>query len=163
MSASDDLLRNNERYAAGFGHGQLSAPPARSVAVVTCMDARIDPAALLGLAPGDAHVLRNAGGVLTQDVLRSLAISQSVLGTREVMFIQHTGCGMLGAEDEEIAAAIREKTGAAPDFPLLAFEDLEQSVRAAIAELRAAPILAHRDAVRGFVYEVETGQLREVV
>jgi len=162
MSAIDTCLRHNRGFADGFADGDLAAPPVSALAVVTCMDARLDPAAVLGLAPGDAHVIRNAGGVVTDDVLRSLAISQSMLGTREVMLVQHTRCGLLEFDDHEIEAAIRERTGAAPHFPIQTFSDLEQSVRDGVAELAASPVLAHRDAVRGFVYEVETGRLREV-
>jgi carbonic anhydrase len=140
MTHTDLLLRNNEVYAASFDKSDLPAPPARKVAVVTCMDARLDPARALGLEEGDAHVIRNAGGVVTDDALRSLAISQDMLGTEEVVLIYHTDCRALA----------------------IAGEELDRSVRQAIEEIRASPSLPRTDKVRGFVYEVETGRLREV-
>jgi carbonic anhydrase len=154
MNATDDLLQNNDRFAATFDHGDLQARPARPVVLVTCMDARIDPALALGLVPGDAHVLRNAGGLVTDDVVRSLAVSQRALGTREVMVVQHTGCGMQGLDVTAL--------GLPPHTPVGAFTDLERSVRDSVARLRSSPLLLHRDRIRGFVYEVETGKLREV-
>jgi carbonic anhydrase len=152
----DELLRNAEGHRAD---PELPAPPALGVAILTCMDARIDPAALLGLRPGDAHVIRNAGGVVTDDALRSLILSQALLGTREVMVVQHTGCGLIGDEDE-LRASVAAATGTEPPGPLHAFTDVEESVRASVQKLRHSPHLG--DAARGFVYEVETGRLREV-
>jgi carbonic anhydrase len=154
MSATDELLQTNARFVATFDHGDLVAQPARPVVLVTCMDARIDPALALGLVPGDAHVLRNAGGLVTDDVERSLAVSQRALGTREVMVVQHTGCGMQGLDVGAL--------GLPPHTPVGAFADLEASVRESVARLRASPLLLHRDRIRGFVYEVETGRVREV-
>jgi carbonic anhydrase len=164
MSAIDELLENNRRFAAGFDHGDLVASPQRQVVLVTCMDARIDPAAALGLTPGDAHVLRNAGGLVTDDVVRSLAISQHALGTREVMVVQHTGCGMHGLDENALALEIEHSAGHAPNANVRfgAFVDLETSVRASVARLRANEMLLHRDRIRGFVYEVQTGRLREI-
>lgn len=162
MSAIDGCLERAERYASRFDKGDLAPAPAREIAVVTCMDARLDPAALLGLEEGDAHVIRNAGGIVTEDVLRSLSLSQCVLGTREVMVIQHTLCGLLASSDEILADAIERAAGVRPSFALESFEDLEAEVRGSVARLRESPLLPHRDAIRGFVYEVETGRLREV-
>jgi carbonic anhydrase len=164
MSATDELLENNARFTAGFEHGELEAQPARPVVLVTCMDARIDPALTLGLVPGDAHVLRNAGGLVTDDVVRSLAISQHALGTREVMVVQHTKCGMHGLDENALALRIEAAAGTPPNANVRfgAFTDLETSVRASVARLRASSLLLHRDRIRGFVYEVESGQVREV-
>jgi len=164
MTAIDELLRNNERYAEGFTLGELAAPPNRQVVLVTCMDARIDPAAALGLVPGDAHVLRNAGGLVTDDVVRSLAISQHALGTREVMVVQHTRCGMHGLDENALALRIEAAAGHSPNANVRfgAFVDLDTSVRASVARLRGTDLLLHRDRIRGFVYDVETGRLREV-
>jgi carbonic anhydrase len=163
MSAIDDILEHNARFAAGFEHGTLGAQPTSGVVVVTCMDARIDPALALGFAPGDAHVLRNAGGLVTDDVVRSVAVSQHALGTRDVMVIQHTRCGMHGLDEEALAKQIWPP-GTPPDqtVRLGAFTDLDDSVRTSVARLRSSPLLAHRDSVRGFVYDVETGLVREV-
>ena len=162
MSAIDDLLAKNARYADSFAHGSLSAPPARHVAVVVCMDARLETGSLLGLDEGDAHVIRNAGGVVTDDVVRSLTISQRLLGTREVMLIQHTGCGMMSFADDELRDAIEKDTGVRPPFSMEPFTELDASVRQSVERLRTSPFLPHTDAIRGFVYEVETGRLREV-
>jgi carbonic anhydrase len=164
MGEIDALLSNNERYAAVYGHGHLSVPPARHVVLLTCMDARIDPAAALGLVPGDAHVLRNAGGLVTDDAERSLAISQHALGTREVMVVQHTNCGMQGLDEDLLAQQIAESTGVAPDPGVRfgGFQDLEVSVRTSVERLRSSPLLLHRDNIRGFVYDIQTGRLREV-
>jgi carbonic anhydrase len=159
-TATDALLRH--AAAATDPPADLAAPPARRVVIVTCMDARIDPAALLGLRPGDAHVLRNAGGVVTDDVIRSLTISQRELATREVMLVHHTRCGMLTLSDTAFRDAIGEETGVRPPWPTEAFSDLDAAVREAMARVRSSPFLPHRDRVRGFVYEVETGRLREV-
>lgn len=164
MSATDELLQNNARFVEEFEHGGLEAAPAHAVVVVTCMDARIDPALALGLVPGDAHVLRNAGGLVTDDVVRSLTISQHALGTREVMVVQHTRCGMHGLDENALALQIEAAAGTPPSASVRfgSFTDLETSVRASVARLRASNLLLHRDRIRGFVYEVETGRVREV-
>jgi len=162
MSAVDDYLGNNASYAAGFCKGSLPARPAKQIAIVACMDARLETGALLGLVEGEAHVIRNAGAVVTDDVIRSLAISQRLLGTREIMLINHTDCGMLSFKDAELSEAIRRETGVQPPFAMGAFSDLERDVRQSIARIRESPFLIHKDQVRGFVYEVETGRLREV-
>ncbi len=162
MTAVDDLLARNAAYARGFTHGGLPAPPARKVAVVTCMDARIDAYRMLGLEVGEAHVIRNAGGVVTDDVIRSLLISQRLLGTREVMLVHHTGCGMASFRDDEVKDAVEAEVGIRPPFALEAFRDAEQDVRQSIARVLASPFLPCKDAVRGFVYDVATGALREV-
>ena len=161
-SNTDELLANNADFARSFGRGDLSAPPARKVAIVTCMDARINVFGVLGLSDGDCHVIRNAGGVVTDDAIRSLAISQRLLGTEEVMLIHHTSCGMLSFRDDDFRASIERETGIRPPWAAEAFSDLEQDVRQSIARVQASPFLPHRDSVRGFVYEVETGKLREV-
>jgi carbonic anhydrase len=137
-------------------------PPAREIAIVACMDARLETGALLGLEEGDAHVIRNAGGVVTDDVIRSLVISQRLLGTREIMLIHHTDCGMLTFTDAELKEAIRTETGIRPPFAMEAFSDLEDDVRQSIARINASPFVVHKDAIHGFVYDVETGRLREV-
>src|SRR5438309_3896580 len=162
MSTTDDLLRNAERYAAKFDKGQLPMPPARHTAVVACMDARLNPYGLLGLSEGDAHVIRNAGGVVTDDVVRSLAISQRLLGTREVILIHHTDCGMLTFTDDAVKAQIQKDTGIRPPFALEAFSNLEEDVRQSIARVKASPFIPKKDRVRGFVYDVKTGRLTEV-
>ena len=162
MSSTDDLLANNESYAAAFDKADLPLPPARKVAVVACMDARHNVYGMLGLTEGDAHVIRNAGGVVTDDEIRSLAISQRLLGTEEIILIHHTDCGMLTFTDDEFKAAIEKDTGIRPTWAAEAFPDLDGDVRQSIARIRASPFIPHRDAVRGFVYEVETGRLREV-
>ena len=161
MSVTDDLLANNDRYAATF-QGPLPMPPARHVAVVACMDARLNVYAALGLAEGDAHVIRNAGGVITDDEIRSLAISQRLLGTREIILIHHTDCGMLTFTDDDFKAAIYADTGIKPPWAAEAFSDLEADVRQSIARIKANPFIPHRDHVRGFVFDVDTGLLREV-
>ena len=162
MSTTDELLRNNERYANSFDKGDLPMPPARQIAIVTCMDARLSPYVMLGLSEGDAHVIRNAGGVITDDEIRSLMISQRLLGTREVMLIHHTDCGMLTFSDEELREQIQQEVGIKPHFPLETFADLEEDVRQSIKRIEASPFIPHKDSVRGFIYEVETGRLREV-
>ncbi len=163
MSVTDELLGNNAAHAAGFNPSDLPAAPARKVAVVACMDARLNVYAILGLREGDAHVIRNAGGVITDDAIRSLAISQRLLGTEEIILIHHTGCGMLTFTDDEFRDAIHEETGIRPQWPAEAFSDLDTDVRESIARIRETPFIPRRDAVRGFIYEVETGRLREVV
>jgi carbonic anhydrase len=162
MSVTDDLLRNNEAYAESFEKGDLPLPPAKGVAVVACMDARLDVHKILGLEEGDAHVIRNAGGVITDDEIRSLAISQRLLGTREIILIHHTDCGMLTFTDDELKQQIHEDVGIKPHFPMESFSDLEEDVRQSVARIQASPFVLNKYAVRGFVYEVETGRLREV-
>ncbi len=162
MSATDDLVKNNDDYASRFSKGDLQSPPAKHVAVVACMDARLDVAALLGLTEGDAHVIRNAGGVVTDDVIRSLVISQRLLGTREIVLIHHTDCGMMSFRDDDLKASIEAETGIRPAFAMEAFGDLEGDVRQSIARIKASPFIPTKDAIRGFVYQVETGSLREV-
>ena len=162
MSVTDQLLENNEKYAAGFT-GPLPLPPAKGVAVLACMDARLDVHDLLGLEAGDAHVIRNAGGVVTDDEIRSLAISQRLLGTREVILIHHTDCGMLTFTDDEFAAGIAEETGVEPAWEARSFTDLDEDVRDNVERIQFDPNIPHTDAVRGFVFDVATGRLREVV
>ena len=162
MTAIDDLLQRNEGYAAGFAAGGRHAPPALGLAVVACMDARLSVPALLGIAEGDAHVIRNAGGVVTDDAIRSLVISQRLLGTREVMLIHHTDCGMMTFRDDDVKDAIQADTGLRPAFALEAFADLDGDVRQSMARIQASPFIPHKDHVRGFVYDVATGRLREV-
>ncbi len=162
MSAIDRCLENNASYADGFAKGDLPGPPSGKIAIVTCMDARIETGAMLGLEEGDAHVVRNAGGVVTDDAIRSLVISQRLLGTREIMVIHHTACGMLTFSDGELKDAIEKETGIRPSFAVETFRDLEADVRQSIARIQASPFVPHKDAIRGFVYEVETGRLREV-
>jgi carbonic anhydrase len=162
MSSTDDLLANNEGYAASFDKADLPLPPARKMAVVACMDARINVYGALGLQEGDAHVIRNAGGVVSDDVIRSLAISQRLLGTEEIVLIHHTDCGMLTFTDDEFKAAIEKETGIRPEWAAEAFSDLDGDVRQSIARIKASPFIPSKDAVRGFVYEVESGRLREV-
>jgi carbonic anhydrase len=162
VSATDDLLKNNEAYAAGFDKGDLPIPPAKGVAVIACMDARLNVSKILGLEEGDAHVIRNAGGVVTDDEIRSLAISQRLLGTTEVILMHHTDCGMLTFSDDEFRQQIQDDTGIKPDWPAEAFADLDVDVRQSVARITSNPFLPHTDKVRGFVYEVESGRLREV-
>ena len=162
MSQTDELLANNEAYAQSFDKGDLPLPPARKMAVVTCMDARPSPYVMLGLAEGDAHVIRNAGGVITDDEVRSLAISQRLLGTEEIMLIHHTDCGMLTFKDDDFKAQIEQDTGVKPPWAAEAFPNLDDDVRQSIARIKSSPFIPHKDNVRGFVYEVETGKLREV-
>ena len=162
MSVTDELLQNNAAYAESFDKGDLPLPPARGVAVVACMDARLNVYGMLGLQEGDAHVIRNAGGVITDDEIRSLAISQRLLGTREIILIHHTDCGMLTFTDDELKQQIQEEAGIKPHFPMESFSDLEEDVHQSIARIRHSPFILHKDSVRGFVYEVESGRLREV-
>ena len=162
MSAIDELVENNSRYAADFGKGGLPIPPAKKVAVIACMDARVSPFALLGLEEGDAHVIRNAGGVITDDEIRSLAISQRLLGTEEIMLIHHTDCGMLTFSDDDFKAQIEADTGIKPQWAAEAFADLDDDVRQSMARIKSSPFIPHKDEVRGFVYDVESGKLREV-
>lgn len=162
MSAIDEFLAHSRAYADGFSKGDLPMPPAKRIAVVACMDARLEVGGLLGLTEGDAHVIRNAGGVVTDDVLRSLMISQRLLGTREVMLIHHTDCGMLTFDGDTLRQQILEETGTKPPFAMEAFSDLENDLRESLERVRSSPFVPHRSQVRGFVYEVETGRLREV-
>ncbi|GAA4225357.1 carbonic anhydrase [Actinomadura meridiana] len=162
MSVTDELIANSERYAARHDKGDLPLPPAKGVAVVACMDARLNPYGLLGLTEGDAHVIRNAGGVITADERRSLAISQRLLGTTEIILIHHTDCGMLTFGDDDFRRQIQDETGQKPDWAAEAFTDLDADVRQSIARIRADPSIPHTDQVRGFVFDVKTGGLREV-
>jgi carbonic anhydrase len=161
MTATDQLLANNETYAAAF-QGPLPLPPARGVAVVACMDARLNVYRILGLAEGEAHVIRNAGGVITDDEIRSLTISQRLLGTREIILIHHTDCGMLTFTDDDFKASILKETGIKPAWAAEAFPDLDEDVRQSIARIKASPFIPHTDSVRGFIFDVATGKLREV-
>jgi carbonic anhydrase len=161
MSATDELLANNERYAETH-RGKLPLPPSRALAVIACMDARLNVYAILGLAEGEAHVIRNAGGVVTDDEIRSLAISQRLLGTREIILIHHTECGMLTFTDDDFKAAIQADTGIKPPWAAEAFGDLETDVRQSIARIKASPFVPHTDSVRGFVFDVASGKLNEV-
>jgi carbonic anhydrase len=162
MSTTDELVANNEAYVAQFDKGDLPLPPGRKVAVVACMDARLNPYGILGLHEGDAHVIRNAGGVVTDDEIRSLAISQRLLGTEEIILIHHTDCGMLTFTDDEFADKLEDETGRRPEWRAHAFDDLEQNVRDSIDKIRNSPFVPRTDSVKGYVYEVETGRLREV-
>ena len=162
MSVTDELLRNAEQYAATFDRGDLPMPPAKRVAVLACMDARLNPYALLGLSEGDAHIIRNAGGVVTDDEIRSLSISQRLLGTEEIILIHHTDCGMLTFGDDEFRRQIQTETGIKPEWAAEAFDDLEVDVRQSIARIKASPFIPKKDQVRGFIYDVKTGALAEV-
>jgi carbonic anhydrase len=162
MSVTDELLDNARRYAAGFDKGDLPLPPGRAIAIVACMDARLNPYGLLGLSEGDAHVIRNAGGVITADEIRSLAISQRLLGTREIMLIHHTDCGMLTFTDDDFRAQVQADTGIKPEWAAEAFSDLDEDVRQSLRRITTSPFIPHRSSVRGFVYDVTTGDLREV-
>ena len=162
MSTIDELVRNASAYSESFDRGDLPLPPAKRVAIVACMDARLNPYGLLGLREGDAHVIRNAGGVITDDEVRSLAISQRLLGTEEIMLIHHTDCGMLTFGDDDFRRQVAQETGIKPEWPAEAFDDLEADVRQSIARIKASPFIPKKDQVRGFVYDVGTGQLREV-
>jgi carbonic anhydrase len=162
MAVTNELLRNNEIYAEAFDTGDLPLPPAKKLAVVACMDARLDVHKILGLKEGDAHVIRNAGGVVTDDAIRSLTISQRLLGTEEIVLIHHTDCGMLTFADDDVKRQIQQETGVKPPFALEAFEDLEEDIRQSISRIRSSPFLLAKDDVRGFIYEVESGRLREV-
>jgi carbonic anhydrase len=162
MSQTDVLLKNNERYASNFNSGNLPIPPGRKLAVVACMDARLDVNKILGLEEGEAHIFRNAGGVVTDDAIRSLVISQRLLGTEEVVLIHHTDCGMLTFKDEDLKKKIEAETGIRPAFALEAFPDLDADVRQSIARIKASPFVPKKDKIRGFVYDVKTGRLREV-
>jgi carbonic anhydrase len=162
MTATDELLKSAETYAQSFDKGDLPVSPAKKVAVLACMDARVVPSRILGLEEGDAHVIRNAGGLVTDDEIRSLAISQHLLGTEEIVLINHTDCGMLTFTDEQFSDKLEQETGVRPAWTAGCFDDLEENVRQSIARIKESPFIPHKDNVRGFVYEVETGRLREV-
>jgi carbonic anhydrase len=162
VSVIDELVANARQHERNFGGGNVPIPPAKGVAVLACMDARLNTYAILGLAEGDAHIIRNAGGVVTADALRSLAISQRLLGTTEVVLIHHTDCGMLSFTDDGFKASIEAETGIKPAWAAEAFTDLDTDVRQSIGRILADPFIPHKDSVRGFVYDVKTGGLREV-
>src|SRR5712671_3008810 len=162
MSVTNDLLHNNESYSKSFTKGDLALPPAKKVAVLACMDARLDVHKILGLQEGEAHVIRNAGGVATDDAIRSLTISQRLLGTDEIILIHHTDCGMLTFSDDQVKATIANEVGIRPHFALEAFSDLQDDVRQTIARIKASPFIPKKDKIRGFVYDVKTGRLNEV-
>jgi carbonic anhydrase len=162
MSTTDQLLENNGQYQQGFSDGNKPMPPGKKVAVLACMDARLHPTKALGLEVGDAHVIRNAGGVVTEDVIRSLLISQLLLGTEEVILIHHTDCGMLSFTDDPVKRQVQDDTGLKPPFALESFPDLDEDVRQSIARLKASPFVPRKNNIRGFVYDVNTGALREV-
>ena len=162
MSVTDQLVENNDAYAAAFDKSDLPMPPGSKVAVVACMDARLNVYGVLGLQEGQAHVIRNAGGVVTDDVIRSLLISQRLLGTEEVILIHHTDCGMLTFSDDNVKAQVQADTGLRPPFALEAFPDLEEDVRQSIARIKANPFVPRKNSIRGFVYDVTTGRLNEV-
>jgi len=162
MSVTDELVTNAEQYAKDFDKGDLPLPPGKKVAVLACMDARLNPYGLLGLQEGDAHVIRNAGGVVTDDEIRSLSISQRLLGTEEIILIHHTDCGMLTFTDDEFKQGIQDETGIKPEWAAEAFSDLDADVKQSLARIQASPFIPKKDSVRGFVYDVATGALREV-
>jgi carbonic anhydrase len=162
MPTIDELVDNAKAYANDFDRGELAMPPAKRVAIVACMDARLNPYGLLGLEEGDAHVIRNAGGVITDDEIRSLAISQRLLGTEEIMLIHHTDCGMLTFHDDEFRRQVQDETGIKPEWAAEAFSDLDEDVRQSIARIKASPFIPRKDQIRGFVYDVHSGELREV-
>src|SRR5579859_6557958 len=162
MSVTDELLKNNERYASSFDKGSTPLPPGRGVAVVACMDARLHVSAILGLEVGDAHIIRNAGGVVTDDAIRSLAISQRLLGTKEIILIHHTDCGMLTFTDDEFKRAIQDETGIKPQWAAEAFPDLEEDVRQSLRRIEGSPFVTKHESLRGFVFDVASGRLSEV-
>lgn len=161
MSVTDEYLKNNEKYAEHFP-GPLPRPPSKRVAIVACMDSRMDIYDMLGMRPGEANVIRNAGGVITDEEIRSLAISQRLLGTREIMLIHHTDCPLLGITDDVFKNQIQAEAGARPSWPVESFPDLASDLRRCIARIKLSVFLPHRDAVRGFIYDVTTGRLQEV-
>ena len=162
MSVTDELVCNNQTYAGSFKKGDLPLPPAKHVAVLACMDARLDVHKILGLQEGDAHIIRNAGGAATDDAIRSLAISQRLLGTKEIILIHHTDCGMLTFHDDDLKRKIEEETGIRPAFALEAFTNLDDDVKQSIARIKASPFIPNKSSVRGFVYDVRSGKLNEV-
>jgi len=161
MTVTDEYLANNARYAESFS-GPLPMPPSNHIAIVACMDARLNVYGLLGLGAGEAHVIRNAGGVITDDEIRSLAISQRLLGTREIMLIHHTDCGMLTFTDDAFKKSIQDETGIKPAWSAESFGDLDEDVRQSIARIKASPFVPHKDSIRGFVFDVATGRINEV-
>jgi carbonic anhydrase len=162
MSVTDELIHNNESYGKSFAKGDLGMPPAKHVAVLACMDARLDVHKILGLHEGEAHVIRNAGGVATDDAIRSLTISQRLLGTNEIILIHHTDCGMLTFKDDDLKKKIQSEVGIKPAFALEAFDSLEDDVKQSIARIQASPFIPNKTSVRGFVYDVQSGRLNEV-
>ncbi|MFI9404061.1 beta-class carbonic anhydrase [Nocardia sp. NPDC052316] len=162
MTVTDEYLQNNAAYASSFT-GPLPLPPAKQVAVVACMDARLNVYGALGIQEGESHVIRNAGGVITADEIRSLAISQRLLGTREIILIHHTDCGMLTFTDDDFKSSIQQEVGIKPEWAAEAFTDLETDVRQSIARIVASPFVPHKDSIRGFIFDVATGKLNEVV
>jgi carbonic anhydrase len=162
LSTTDELIRNAERYAQEFDKADLPLPPAKRIAILACMDARLIPPRVLGLQEGEAHVIRNAGGVASDDAIRSLAISQNLLGTDEVVVMQHTDCGMLTFTDDDFKRKLKEETGEEPSWPVHTFPDLEENVRESVKRIKDSPFIPNKGSIRGFVYEVETGKLREV-
>lgn len=162
MTATEDFLAANQGYAKNFTKGGKPMPPAKKVAIVACMDARIETGRLLGLEEGDAHVIRNAGGVVTDDVIRSLAISQRLLGTKEIVLIHHTDCGMLTFKDDALKEQIEEDTGLRPQFAMEAFSDVEDDVRQSVRRIQASQFVAHKGNIRAFVYDVQSGRLNEI-
>ena len=163
MSVTDTLVRNNEEFARSFRKGDLPMPPGKHLAVLACMDARLDVHKILGLQEGDAHIIRNAGGVATDDSIRSLTISQRLLGTNEIILIHHTDCGMLTFKDDDVKGAIEKEVGIRPHFALESFTDLEADVKQSIARIKASPFIPNKSSIRGFVYDVKTGRLNEVM
>jgi carbonic anhydrase len=161
MGVIDELLAAQEKRSSQ-DLGRLAARPTRQLAIVTCMDCRVDIPAALGLELGEAHVLRNAGGVVSDDMIRSLAISQRRLGTEEIAIVHHSECGMQSITDDGFRAELQEATGMAPPFAIESFTDLDTDVRQSVLRVRSSPFLLHRDRVRGFIYELESGRLREV-
>ena len=162
MSVTDTLIRNNEQFASSFRKGDLPMPPGKHLAVLACMDARLDVHKILGLQEGDAHIIRNAGGVATDDAIRSLTISQRLLGTNEIILVHHTDCGMLTFKDDEVKGALEKEVGIRPHFALESFTDLEADVKQSIARIKASPFIPNKSNIRGFVYDVKTGRLNEV-
>jgi carbonic anhydrase len=162
VSSTDDLLDNARAYATSFDNGDVPLRPARKVAVLACMDSRMDLVGLLGLELGDAHMIRNAGGVVTDDAIRSLAISQRMLGTEEIVLLHHTDCGMLTFSDDDFKRSLLDETGIKPAWAVEAFDDLDEDVRQSIARIHASPFIPNKDSVRGFVYDVHSGDLREI-
>ena len=162
MNSIEDCLKNNENYAEAFSSGSLPTPPRKRLAIVTCMDARIETGSALGIKEGDAHIIRNAGGVVTDDVIRSLIISQRLLQTREIMVLHHSGCGMLTFTDQSLKDSLEEETGIRPSFSIETFSNLEDDVRQSIARIQSSPFIPHKENIRGFIYKVETGRIHEV-
>ena len=163
MSATDDLLHYSKEWAASFTQGDLGVEPTLKLAVVACMDCRLDVAELLGLGPGEAHIIRNAGGVITDDAIRSLCLSQRLLDTREILLVHHTQCGLQGLDEDELTAELERELGVRPSWPVESFSDARADVAQSMMRLEASPFVQHCDHIRGFVYDVSTGLLDEVV